>query len=153
MGYSFFLPQVNSSIASKCSTAIQYCLLLFRHSQNDKPGQLFSSDTGYLQCQMSRSTTKPTKWHVRIVKTLISLGIRPVWSESSLSAWRSIRSLVTHNVHREDSDQTGQMQMPRMIWVFAGCAGHFVGFVVLRLICNAEMICMKLGICQECQEG
>ena len=28
--------------------------------------------------------TKPTKWHVRPAKTQISLGIRPVWSESSL---------------------------------------------------------------------
>ena len=28
--------------------------------------------------------TKLTKWHVRPVKTQISLGIRPVWSKSSL---------------------------------------------------------------------
>ena len=28
--------------------------------------------------------TKPTKWHVRPAKTQISLGIHPVWSESSL---------------------------------------------------------------------
>ena len=35
---------------------------------------------------MSRSVTKPTKWHVRPAKTQISLGIRPVWSESSLCA-------------------------------------------------------------------
>ena len=30
--------------------------------------------------------TKPTKWHVRPAKTQINLGIRPVWSESSLCA-------------------------------------------------------------------
>ena len=36
--------------------------------------------------------TKPTKWSVRPAKTQISLGIRPVWSESSLSAWRNIAS-------------------------------------------------------------
>ena len=35
---------------------------------------------------MSHLMTKPTKWHVRSVKTPISLGIRPVWSESSLCA-------------------------------------------------------------------
>ena len=29
---------------------------------------------------------KPTKWHGRRVKTQISLGIHPVWSESLLSA-------------------------------------------------------------------
>ena len=37
-------------------------------------------------CYMSRLMTKPTKWHVRPAKTQVSLGIRPVWSESSLSA-------------------------------------------------------------------
>ena len=36
------------------------------------------------------------KWHVRPAKTQISLGIRPVWSESSLSAWRKLGSLATH---------------------------------------------------------
>ena len=46
------------------------------------------------------------------------LGIRPVWSESSLSAWRKLGSLATHWAHSEDSDQTGRM--PRLIWVFAG---------------------------------
>ena len=35
------------------------------------------------QLKMSRLMTKPTKWLVRPAKTQISLGIRPVWSESS----------------------------------------------------------------------
>ena len=39
---------------------------------------------------MSQSMTKPTKWLLSSVKTHISLGICPVWSESSLSAWRSL---------------------------------------------------------------
>ena len=60
---------------------------------------------------------KTNKIAVRPAKTQISLGIRPVWSESSLSAWRSIESLATHWAHSEDSDQTGRM--PRLIWVFA----------------------------------
>ena len=55
---------------------------------------------------------------VRPAKTQISLAIRPVWSESSLSAWRNLGSLATHWAHSEDSDQTGQM--PRLIWVFTG---------------------------------
>ena len=61
--------------------------------------------------------TKPTKWHVRPPKTQISLGICPVWSASSLLAWRKLGSLATHWAHSEDSDQTGWM--PRLIWVFA----------------------------------
>ena len=67
---------------------------------------------------LSRLVTKPTKWHVRPAKTQISLSIRPVWSEYSLSAWRKLWSLATHWAYSEDSDQTGRM--PRLIWVFAG---------------------------------
>ena len=76
---------------------------------------------------------EPTKWHVRPAKTRISLGICPVWSESLLSTWRKLGSLATHWEHSEDSDQTGRM--PRLIWVFAGCTCHFVGFDMRRLIC------------------
>ena len=56
---------------------------------------------------------------VRPAKTRISLGIRPVWSESSLCAqWVAEDPRFLH-VDSEDSDQTGRM--PRLIWVFAGC--------------------------------
>ena len=54
-----------------------------------------------------------------LVKTQISLGICPVWSESSLSVWRKLGSLVTRWAQSEDSDQTGRM--PWLIWVFTGC--------------------------------
>ena len=81
---------------------------------------------------LCRLMTKPTKRHMRPAKTQTSLGIRPVWSESSLSAWRKFRSLAIHWVHSEDSDQTGRM--PRLIWGFAGHTCHFVGFVMRRLI-------------------
>ena len=76
--------------------------------------------------KMSRLMTKPTKWRVCPGKTQISLIIRPVWSESSLSTWRKLGSLATHWAHSQDSDQTGQM--PRLIWVFAG---HTVILLVL----------------------
>ena len=99
--------------------------------------------------------TKPTKWHVRPAKTQISLDIRPVWSKSSLSAWRKLGSLATHWEQSEDSDQTGRM--PRLIWVFAGRTCHFVGFVTMRLkrhhtyipatICsNFDVNCNYIGI-------
>ena len=58
-------------------------------------------------------------WHVPPAKTQISLGIRPVWSESSLSTWRKLGSLATRWGDSEDSDQAGRML--RLIWVFAGC--------------------------------
>ena len=75
--------------------------------------------------------TKPTKWRLRPAMTQISLGIRPVWSESSLFAWKELGYLATHWAHSEDSDQTGQM--PRLIWVFSGRTCHFVGFVMYQI--------------------
>ena len=56
--------------------------------------------------------------------------LRSAWAsaqsdQSLLTAWRKIGSITTLWAHREDSDQTGRM--PRLIWIFAGCTGHFVG--------------------------
>ena len=50
-----------------------------------------------------------TKWHVRPVKTQMSLGIRPVWSESSLCAQWVAKDLSFLHAVSEDSDQTGRM--------------------------------------------
>ena len=80
---------------------------------------------------MSRCTTEPRKWPVHPAMTQISLGIRLVWSESSLSPWRDLGSLATHWAHSEDSDQTGRMS--RLIWVLAGRTCDFVCFVTLWL--------------------
>ena len=79
---------------------------------------------------------KTNKMAVRRAKTQISLGIHPVWSESSLSAWRSTGSLATHWAHSEDSDQTGRM--PRLIWVFAGST-----LILLVLSCRGSYVDIK----------
>ena len=96
------------------------------------PGNIMKVMSRCCLKHLSRLMTKPTKWHVRPAKTQISLGIRPVWSESSLSAWRNLGSLATYWAHSEDSDQTGRM--PRLIWVVAGRTCLFIGFVMRRLI-------------------
>ena len=62
--------------------------------------------------------TKRTKWHERPAKTQISLGIRPVWSESSLCAQWVAKDPCFLHADSEDSVQTGRI--PRLIWVFAG---------------------------------
>ena len=60
--------------------------------------------------------TKPTKW--LCAQRRLSLGIHPVWSESSLcSQWVAKDPSFLH-ADMEDSDQT--WRMPRLIWVFAG---------------------------------
>ena len=84
---------------------------------------------------MSRLMSKPTKWCVRPAKTQISLGIRPVWSESSLCIQWVAKGPRFLHADSQDSDRTGRM--PRLIWVFAGRTCHFVGFVMRRLKCSA----------------
>ena len=61
---------------------------------------------------------KTNKVNVRPAKTLISLGIRPDWSESSMCASWVAKDPSFLHADSEDSDQTGRM--PRLIWVFAG---------------------------------
>ena len=89
--------------------------------------------------------TKATKWHVRPAKTQVNLGIRPVWSESSLSTRGKLRSLAIIIAHSEASDQTGRM--PRLIWVFAGSKDHFVGFVMRKLILLCLTCVNKTDFC------
>ena len=92
--------------------------------------------------------TKPTKWHVCPAKTQISLGIRPVWSESSLSAWRKLRSLATHWAHSEDWSVWADAQADLSLrWAHS----HFVGFVMRRLILWARIL--KLWILQVYVQG
>ena len=61
---------------------------------------------------------KTNKVSVRPAKTQISLGIRPIWSESSLCAQWVAKGQSFLHADREDSDQNGRMS--RLIWVFAG---------------------------------
>ena len=92
----------------------------------------FTSGKTYLVIQTWRIVKWATTWQnhkvtVRPAKTQISLGIRPVWSESSLSAWIKLGSLATHSAHSEDSDQTGRMlRLICLRWAHT----YFVGFVM-----------------------
>ena len=61
---------------------------------------------------------KTNKMTAHPAKTQISLGFRPVWSESSLSAQLVAKDPSFLPADSEDADQTGRM--PRLIWVFAG---------------------------------
>ena len=87
--------------------------------------------------KMSRLVTKATYWHMCPVKTPISLGICPVWSESSLYTQWVVKDTWFLHADSEASDQTGQM--PRLIWVFAECLCHFVGFVTRRLKLSSKL--------------
>ena len=64
-------------------------------------------------------------------KTQISLGIRPVWPESLLSAWRKLGSLATHWVHSQDWSDRADAQADLSL---RRAHSHFVGFVVSWLI-------------------
>ena len=78
---------------------------------------------------------------VHPAKTQISLGIHPVWSESSLSAWRKLGSLATisnplNAQRRLWSDWADAQTDLSLRWA----QSHFVGFIMRRLIlCNMLM--------------
>ena len=94
--------------------------------------------------------TKPTKWPVHPAKIQISLGIRPVWSGSSLSAWRNNGSLTTHKAHSKDSDQTGWM--PRLIWVFAGRTATLLVLSWGGSNIASYLLCEALNMMDQCAE-
>ena len=71
-----------------------------------------------LQYRNEPQHDKTNKMSVRPAKTRISLGIHPVWSESSLCAQCVAKDPSFLHADSEDSDQTGWM--PRLIWVSAG---------------------------------
>ena len=62
----------------------------------------FEDEGEACSCWIVPQHDKTSKMSVRPAKTQISLVIRPVWSESSLSAWRKFGSLATHWAHSED---------------------------------------------------
>ena len=78
---------------------------------------------------------------VHPAKTQISLGIRPVWSESLLCASLVAKDPSFLHADSEDSDQTGRM--PRLIWVFAGRT-----LILLVLSCR-----VSYSFCRETDKG
>ena len=70
-----------------------------------------------LEKKISLPTLPSFFWHVTRTTLifLFGLGIIPVWSEPSLSAWRKLRLLAIHLLHGKDSrDQTWLMH--RLMW-------------------------------------
>ena len=82
---------------------------------------------------MSHVMTKPTKWNVSPAKTQISLGIRPAWSESSMSAWRKLGSLATHWAEqlRLWSDWADAQADLSLRWAHSHFAGFVMSYIVL----------------------
>ena len=84
-------------------------------------------------------------------KTQISLGIHPVWSESSLFAQWEAKDPSFLHADSEDSDWT--RQMARLIWVFDGHTDNFVGLVMRWLnssYCNNPVFWQK-GLSKWCR--
>ena len=93
---------------------------------------------------LSRSMTKTkTKWHARLVKTQISLGIRPVWSESLLSGEEALAPcFVTHWVQSEDWLDWADVQADLSLrWVqtsfrwFSHDMVHFLSYILFFCDC------------------
>ena len=97
--------------------------------------------------RINRNVRKRTFGHLHPTKTQISLRMRAVWSESSLSAWRDW-ILGYQNAASEYSDQTARMR--RLIWIFAGRRCPKVRFLTLRLIPSLVNECSCLNSRSNC---
>ena len=80
--------------------------------------KITSDNDWNIQTRLEPRHDKTNKMIVRLAKTQISMGIRPIWSEFSLCAQWVAKDQSFLHADNEDSDQTGRM--PRLIWVFAG---------------------------------
>ena len=81
-------------------------------------------------------------------KTQISLGIHPVWPESSLCVQCLAKDPSFLNADSEDSDQTGRM--PRLILVFAGCTATLFGLSWGGSYVNFRTCdCSKISFCYD----
>ena len=86
---------------------------------------------------------KTNKMSVRPAKTQISLGIRPVWTESSLCAHLVAKDLSFLQADSEDFHQT--WRMPRLIWVFAGRT-------ITVLVCHVVAhLCLASHVGKQCR--
>ena len=95
-------------------------ILIYRHDPRFSDRQVWANSVD--PDQISRLMTKPTKWHVRPAKTQISLGIRPDWSESSLSTqWVAKEQSFLHADSEDWSDWADAQADPSLRWA------HVVG--------------------------
>ena len=81
------------------------------------------------------TTWQTNKMSVRPAKTQISLGNRPVLSESSLCTQWVAKNPSFRHADIKDSDQTGRI--PRLIRVLAGCTA-----ILLVLSCHGSVSCL-----------
>ena len=139
-----FDPNCGPNIDSQCHTRIWFPNLsrlpagLFRHTEVFTVCRYTEPRLQWFYLDLSPVMTKPTKWLCTQRRLQISLGIRPVWSESSLCAQRVAKGPSFHHADSEYSDQTGRM--PKADLSLRWTHSHFVGFFVLRLICMFPVI-------------
>ena len=126
MSISDILPMISS-----LSTLIQDMGYIYRPTR-DMPYVRFLY-TCLQPALYESSHDKTKKWHAHPVKTQISLGICPVWSESSLLAWSLGPKLPIERTAK--TDQTGRM--PRL-WSesWLGAKSHCWFCHVVAHICN-----------------
>ena len=92
---------------------------------------------------------KTNKMSVQPAKTQINLGIRHVWSESSLCAQWVAKDPSFLHADSKDSDQTGRV--PRLIWVLAGCTAILLVlscrgsavYYILILVCDLHVLLLS----------
>ena len=95
-----------------------------------------NSVTRLKKASQKSKNKRATSWQKQQNGMCAQRRLRSAWAstqsdQSSLCAQWVTKGPKFLHADSEDSDQT--RRMPRLIWVFAGRTGHFVGFVMRRL--------------------
>ena len=91
--------------------------------RTDKSGQTVDPDQSLLLKKISPVGLHYLPFHIHMSRIMTKPTIRPVWSESSLSAWRKLGFLATYWVHSENwSDWADAQADLSLCWVHS----HFV---------------------------
>ena len=101
-----------ANIYCKLTRIIHFDQFWHQSLQNtlQKRATIWEAFTKGLYLYIRQRMIELTKWHLRLAKTQISLGICPVWSESSLSAqWVAKDPMFLH------ADSKEAERMPRLI--------------------------------------
>ena len=114
------------------------------------------NDCSVFSYNMSHLMTKPTKWHVSPAKTQISLGIRPVWTESSLSALKKKAWVLSYPLSAQRrlwSDRVDAQANLSLRWVdmplcwFCHEVAHICLWILFTVIVPLKSVKLDCMVC------
>ena len=113
-------PSIHPRAQTIGATLVIFCIHMHRNMYTNNKGMVYFDCIWATAWQNQQNDVRPAK-------TQISLGIHPVWSESSLAAWRNFGSLATHWADTQ-ADLSLRWVHKSFCW-FCHAATHFFALI------------------------